>query len=259
KTGRVAELLNGWREKGECHRIRQLREGGHGPIGNRKDALVRPRALRPILQVHKAERRVLGHTGEVETGNRQQVFDVLRFFGQQVILDQLHALTCSFCGRTRRRHHLEEHDALVLVGEERAGDAREHEHGDQYQTGIDAHEAQHTSRHVACRVAVKVAHAIELTVEYAEEALLVLGILVSRRPQKLDTQGRRQDQGHQYRQGDGGNYRDGKLSIDYPCRTGEEGHRYEHRGEDERDTDQRTGYLPHRLDGGFPRRKVLLV
>ena len=77
--------------------------------------------------------------------------------------------------------------------------------------------------------------------------------LVALRIDGLEDRGaerRRQDDRHQHRQQHGRGDGDGELAVDDADRAAEEGHGNEHRGQHQRDADQRAGDLAH----GFLRR-----
>ncbi len=76
--------------------------------------------------------------------------------------------------------------------------------------------------------------------------------------QKRGAQGRRQDDRNQHGEGHRGDDCDRELAVDDAGRAREEGHRDEHRRQDDGDANQRAGDLLHGLDGGIAWREAFL-
>src|SRR5690606_28389467 len=201
---------------------------------------------------------ILAPTGKTETGYGEYRLHNIALFGQQLLAHGVHGLLGTLHGRARRPQHLDEHDALVLVGQEGTGqlaeqhDHRADNHGIQQQVGYLA--AQYGNH--ALLIAIDAT--FKGTVEPAEEAPLRVALALGNGLEDGGTERRREDQRHQHRQGHGRSDGDGELAIDDPRAAPEDRHGHKHRRQHQADTDQRTLDLVHRLAGGLHRRQALL-
>ena len=152
--------------------------------------------------------------------------------------------------KTQRR----ENRPLVLVRQEalrgpaeqqRRGDNRPGDHHD-----ADDRHAHETAHHPY----IAVAGAIDRAQHVAHRTARLLTVR-EQHPTKRRTQGQRVGGGNQHRDRD----RDCKLAEELPAYPGDEGHRHEHREQDERDGDNRAGDLGHRFLAGLRHGKLRIL
>ena len=169
-------------------------------------------------------------------------------------------------------HHRDD-IALVLGREESARQADEQQAGDPRQQQEDRETAHRAAEDCGIRAPVFLGHARDPAVEAAEKAprctaalfdpsapalgqrsrfarlVLVCRIMVLDvfHPQESRAQRRRQRQRQHGGEEDRDRESDRELAVNPAGRAGEEGHRQEHCDQDQRDPDDRTGDLVHRL------------
>ena len=159
-------------------------------------------------------------TGEAEARHGECAFDRLLLVVEKIVGHLGQHFLGALRGRARRRNDLRIQDALILVGQERFGNARE-------QQGHQADD-DHEHNQVAAGVVDHVHHAAfvlaiaarEVAVEPTEEAAFLV-VFLSGRLEEGSAQRRSEDQRDQHRQRHGRHHGDGKLSIDYAGRPAE--------------------------------------
>ena len=164
--------------------------------------------------------------------------------------DQVQALVGARRGGAGRALYQRDHGALVLVGEEGAGQADEQERHDADDQRIDQHRPLPAARRALDPLLVPVGTLLEGAVEPAEEArkdAVALVLFLGVRLEDRRAQGWRQDQRDHHRQHHRRDDRDRELTVDHTRRSAEERHRQEHRGQHHADADQRAGDFVHRL------------
>ena len=222
---------------------------------DRGRGILRP-PLRPVLQRNESLRGVHALAEEAEAGQERHVLDagaVAEIF--------FHLLDRSFragIGGVRRRLHVGGDEALVVDGEEAAGQPDEGPTQPNQQRRVDQHQAPGALQRSIHRARIAAAAGIQHAVEPAEHTLAGIAVTGFDRLQQRRAQSRRQRQRQQRREGDGGNHGDRELAVDDADRSREERHRHEHRHQHQRDADDGAGDLRHRLAGRFLRRQAFV-
>src|SRR5258708_5246994 len=120
----------------------------------------------------EGETGTLAATAEAEPGDGEDPVDVVLFLGLEIVSDLVKHLPGAAHGRPDRRVHLDEENALVLIGQERTGHAQveERQGGDDHKVDQEIEGASsHDMFHATLVAAVG---AIEAAVEETAEAAL---------------------------------------------------------------------------------------
>src|SRR3546814_163833 len=137
------------------------------------DLRFRPQA--PVLQLDEHHRRILATTGKVEASYRENGFDIVFFLFAEIAGDLVDNNLGPLGGGTRRGLHLDIHDALVLVRQERGRNTGIQQRHDGDDHGIDGEASAAPAQNPADHPGIAMTAAVEVTVEPAEEtALLVM-------------------------------------------------------------------------------------
>ena len=161
-----------------------------------------------------------------------------------MVADLIHDLLGLLQGRTRRQHRLDEHDALILIGEIGGGHALEQEYQGRHDQQVDKQVAELSRQDMADHGLVPVPGPAKPPVEPSEkwpkqkEAGLRGLMPLGHRLEERGAQNRGQDQGHHHREQHGGDDGHGKLPVDDAGGAAEERHGAEHRREHQPDADQ---------------------
>src|SRR5690606_26079561 len=125
ETGGVTQCHDRRRGKGLDRRIAEAAEMLLGALDQVEYAHSRFRSIFPGLKPDERDGGILAPTGKTETGYGEYRLHNIALFGQQLLAHGVHGLLGTLHGRARRPQHLDEHDALVLVGQEGTGQLAE--------------------------------------------------------------------------------------------------------------------------------------
>ncbi len=167
----------------------------------------------------------------------------------------MHHLQGAFGGGIGRQLDRRHEVALVLFGQEGAGQqvqAQPQRHHERGEHGHAASAALQDAHHPSL---VPVGHARHAAVERAEEAAAPVVATRARLEQRGAQRGG-QGQCQQCREQDGHRHGQAELSVDRAHRAIGERHRNEHRGEHQGDADHRAGEFFHRFGGGLAWRQA---
>ncbi len=260
EAGRAAEPGHGGRHEHVDLAVADLlRQRPGRPLGDRRCTVLSPWSVLPVGEVDERLAEVLPVAAEVEAGDGEQGLDVPLLVAQQVVLDLLADGDGPRLGGAGRQRVEADHRALVLDGQEGAGQAHEQPDQGDDQHRVEDQRRQRATDHAAERRLVAAHGGGERSVEPAEEAAGVLAMALFDGFEQVGAERRRQDQRHQDRQGHRRDDGDRELAVDDAGRAADEGHRQEHRRQHQRDADQRAGDLAHRTDRRLLRRQSLLA
>ena len=271
ETAGLAERLDRGRLDRESQRIVEPHERPHGLAHKPLGRTLGSATLAPVLERREHHRVVLTLAEETETAHHDHAFDFLARLPER--LDRCDRLVEPFLRRAGGRLHHRDDIALVLGRQEPARQADEQQAGDPRQQQEDRQPAHRAAEDYGIRAPVFLGHAREPAVEAAEKAsrcaaalfdpsapafgqrarfvrlafvcrIMILDVF---HPQESRAQRGRQRQREHGGEEDRDRESDRELAVDPAGRTGEEGHRQEHRDQDQRDPDDRAGDLVHCL------------
>ena len=259
EAGGLAKFLHRGRHQREHHRIADLRERFHRALHDGGGMIFGPGTFVPRLQMHEGKAGVLARAREAETGDDEDDVHVLLLVHHVVVLDLLgdveRARLCCADGQGELRQH----GTLIFFRQEGGGQADEQQHQHDEDAGIDQQGRANPSEKTLQRVAITLAAIFEGLVEPGEEAAMAFVLVFRQRLQQCRAQGGRQDQRHGDRQHHRRHNGDRELAIDHARRSAKEGHRQEHSGQHQRDTDQRASDFAHGFLGRFLRAKTFFA
>src|ERR1700733_755251 len=151
------------------------RQGKHGVLF--------PLALRPILEADEYEAGILPVAAETEAVDGEHAAHQIFLILEEVVARLVEGPLCKLAGSARRRHHLNEQNALILIRQEVFRDAHEqqtHRHDNEY---IHQEVAPGAPRDMSDPILVPAIHPIEAAIEPSEEPSLAL---VSLRDPRLE-------------------------------------------------------------------------
>ena len=243
---------------GEHHGLLDAEKGHVGSTHHGGRLGILARALVPVLEADEGDRRVLAATKKGEAGNADHVlhFLLLEEVGLRFLQDFQGALArCA----GRELDHADE-VALVLVGQEAAGQFSEQPAGGAEDREVDDQPAPGATEHRAGAGEVAFHGRGEAAIEHAQYAVGRHQVIAARLVlEQSGAQGRRQRQGEQRREAHGQHQGDGELTVDGAGGAAEEGHRHEHGRQHQGDGDDGADDLVHGLARGFAWRQVLLA
>ena len=110
--------------KGKDLGVADAGEGLHGPPRDGAHPQVRPIALRPVLQLDETDSHVLALAGKAEAGHRDEFLNRLGLVVAEVLFNLFQDLLGALQGGARGQHRLHDEDALILVRQKGARQAR---------------------------------------------------------------------------------------------------------------------------------------
>ena len=279
----LSERLDCGRLDGEDHRIVDAHEGAHRTADQRLRRTFRAAAFAPILERGEHDGIVLTLTEEAEAAHHDDPFDF--FLRRPEAFDRGDGFIEPFARGPRGGLHNRNGKALVFGREEAARQAEEQQCRDKCQHEEDGQAAHGPTENAFIGPPVFFGHAPEPAVELSEEATaappqlfdtaapsfwnrFLLGVFVDLvgvvgldilRAQECGAESRRQRQREDRGEENGNSQRDRELAVNAACRSGEEGHRHEDCNQHQRDPDDRTGDLIHRLAGRLDRAETLFA
>ena len=174
ESGGVAELERGRRCERDHERSPDLVEALVGALRQGKHGVLFPRALRPVLQADEYQAGVLPVAAEAEAVDGEhaahEIFLVLEEVVARLIEGPLRELTrCA-----RRRRHLDEQNALILIRQEGSRHAHEQQAHRHHDDPIHQEVAPGAPRDMSDPALVAAIHPVEAAIEPAEEPALAL-------------------------------------------------------------------------------------
>ena len=199
-----AQLRHRRRCEGEDEGVLDLHQRAHRATRHRIGA-VASTALVPLLEFDEGHARVLRRAGEAEALHGEHRFHRVLLVVQEVVFQLVDGLQRALLGGAHRRIDHCHQDALVFIGQERAGQAHEqqqHAHGQRKEHRHEAHRALQDALHATL---VALAGTVEAVVEPVEEApgqTAMRGVVFTlfQRLEHGGAQRGSQHDGHQHRQ-----------------------------------------------------------
>ncbi len=175
---------------------------------------------------------------------------------RQELLDLVGDLDRALEGRGVGELHVEQQEALVLLGDEPGGQPAADQAGEEREARQDREGHRGLADQAARPVHVSVGGSGEDAVEGPEEATQRAAGLVAG-PEQQRRQGRRERKSVERGDGHGDGDGDGELLVQAALDAAHQADGDEHRGEHQGDPDDGPRDLGHRLERGFPRRHPL--
>ncbi|MDT4824452.1 hypothetical protein FQZ97_577000 [compost metagenome] len=250
ETGGVAQRGDGGRHQGEHLRVvdahQLLLEGVER---DRPRGILALLAFAEILQRDERDGGVQAVAVEAIALHGDHVLD--RRHAREVLLDLFDDVDGAVRRGARGQFDVADHVALVFLGQERRRQAQVQPAQQQDQQQEHQHHAAALVQDARHPVLVTVGGGVELAVEPAEEALLLVVMPLGHRLEDGGAQRRREGQRQQGREEDRHGHGHGELAVDHAHRTAHEGQRQEHGHQHQRNTDDGAADLRHGLLGGF--------
>ena len=194
-----AELADRRRIDGNDHGRAVLSEVRREACDQRLYAQVLALAHIPVLEAHEHQALILSAAGEVEAIHLEDRIDHPRLVFEQIVADIAQRNGRTALCRSGRTLHEHEDVALILIGQERCRQMREHPRDDADRGAIDQKPAARARNDFADPAHVAVATAFEGAIEPAEEAR-VRHLRVSRGLEQARAQRGCESQRHEHRQ-----------------------------------------------------------
>src|ERR1700728_567702 len=170
----VPELERGRRCERDHERSPDLVEAPFGALRHRKHGVLFPRALRPVLQSDEYEAGVLPLAAEAEAVDGEHAAYEVFLFLEEVVTRLIEGPLRELARSARRRRHLAEQNALILIREERSRHSHEQQAHRHHDDPIHHEVAPGASGDMVDPTLVAAIHSVEAAIEPAEEPALAL-------------------------------------------------------------------------------------
>src|ERR1700723_482100 len=170
----VAELERGRRCERDHERSPDLVKALVGAPCQGKHGVLCPRTLRPILEADEYEAGVLPVAAEAEAVDGEHAAHEIFLILEEVVARLIEGPLRELAGSSRRRHHLNEQNALILIRQEgfrHAHEQQAHRHDDE---PIHQEVAPRSPRDMSDPTLVAAIHPVEAAIEPPEEPSLAL-------------------------------------------------------------------------------------
>ncbi len=159
EAGRLAQLDDRRRRKGEAHGVAALHELPCRPLRDRLHPKVRPIPQVPILQLHEYDAVRLGPSGKADAGDSQDRFDRVLLLLVEIAAEPLHRGLGLLERGARGQHDLGDEDALVLIRHVGGGQVKEDHRRGRDDQDVDGEVAKLPRKGALHRTHVPVPHA----------------------------------------------------------------------------------------------------
>src|SRR3984957_20967625 len=139
-----------------------------------KHGVLAPLTLRPILEADEYEAGILPVAAETEAIDGEHAAHEILLILEEVVARLIECPLCKLAGSARRRHHLDEQNALILIRQEGSRHAHEHHAHRPHDEPIPQEVAPGAPRDMSDPALVPAIHPGESAIEPAEEPSLAL-------------------------------------------------------------------------------------
>ena len=151
EAGGVAQLEDRRRRERDDRGVLVVGEARHDAAGDRLHVVLLARPLVPVLEREEGEAGVLAASAEAESVDLEDRADAGLLLVEHIVADGGERLFGSDAGGARRRFDLDEHDALVFVGQEPRRDPDEQQGQRRDDDAVDQHGSARSVRASAAR------------------------------------------------------------------------------------------------------------